>query len=99
VVSGPDDLIELRQVVERMTGPNTWPVLAAPDGFEVLESHVCVVGIRPSARGLALVMSMNALVVDRSGAWRTWKTVVDSIGSVLPTGFELTLQAQVIRRC
>jgi len=97
VISGPCDLIELRGIVERMTGPGTWPVFTVPNGFEIVETLTSVIGLPRPASALALLMSMDGLIVDRSGAWRTWKTVVASIGSVMDADFELTFEALVLR--
>ncbi len=97
VVSGPDDLTELRQVVERMTGPGSWPVCGVPDGFVVVETRRVVITLSRPGPMLRLVMSMDDLVDDRSRAWRTWKTVVESVGAALGPMFDLTVEVMLVR--
>ncbi len=97
VISGPSDLIELRQVVERMTGPASWPVCGLPDGFVVIETRRVVITLPRPAPMLGLVMAMGSLVDDRSRAWRTWKTVVESVGAGLGPSFDLTVEAIMVR--
>ncbi len=89
---GPHDLIELRHIVERMTGAATWPRVEFPHDTEVVEIRRSSIELPRPALALGLVMSMSDLIEDRSRAWRTWPTVVESVGKALGTQSRLTLQ-------
>ncbi len=96
LISGPDDLSELRTAVERMTGPNTWPIGVIPSGLEVVAHESVRMELPLVGPALGLVMAMNGLIDDRSRAWRTWRTVVDSVGRGLETVDELTIDTLVV---
>lgn len=98
LVSGADDLIELRRVVERMTGVATWPSCDIGEGFVAVESRRTIIELPRPAAALGLVMAMSDLIEDRSRAWRTWPTVVESVGLALGSTSTLTVETQVIRR-
>lgn len=98
VVSGADDLHELRTVVETATGTGTWP--ASPDGDALTEAgYRCAgqaAGTVPVARSAALsglLLAMENVIDDRS-AWRTWRTAVDTLGPALGAVEQLTVQAE-----
>lgn len=93
VLSGPRDLIELRTVVELVTGPGTWPAPPPIDG-ELVRATLEVA--RP-APVLMLVQAMEGLVVDRTGMWRTWKTAVELVAATLADVDSLTVEAIVVR--
>ncbi len=94
VVSGPNDLIELRLVVERVTGPGSW--FTGP-GAEVdgttRRGHLDLA--RP-AQVMGLVVALEGIVRDNGGAWRTWKTTVEAIAAGAGELESLTLEALVL---
>ncbi len=96
LISGPDDLLEIRTAVERMTGPGTWPTRVIPRGFEVVAHKSVRVELPRLGPVLSLVMAMDGLVDDRSRAWRTWRTVVDSVGRGLETVDEMTVDTLMV---
>jgi len=96
LVSGPGDLLELREVVERMTGPATWPLSMVPSGFDIIETRTVQLVLERPASALGLIMSMEAHIEDRAGAWRTWKTTVESLAGAIPSGFRLSTEASLL---
>jgi hypothetical protein len=91
VLSGPDDLIELRTVVEHVTGPGTWPSSRATG--DVLRATL---PLERPAPALALAHAMEGLIDDRTGMWRTWKTTVESVAAALAQIDSLTVEAIVV---
>lgn len=98
IVSGPSDLIELRVLVERLTGPGTWPVSELPAGFVVVETRNGEVELDRPAAALGLIMAMESRIEDRSRAWRTWKTVVESLAAGIPPSTKLTVESLLVIR-
>ena len=95
MISGPDDLRELRAVVEAITGAGTWPFAASeppPTGLRLTST----VELDRLGSVLGFVAALEGRIEDRTGAWRTWRTVVDSVAAVLPTPFGLTIDAVVV---
>ncbi len=95
VVAGPNDLIELRVALERVTGPGSWPFTTAGSGPPGTVLTAAVVLERP-APVVALVAAMEHLIRDHSGAWRTWKTAREAIASGLADVHRLSLEAVVL---
>jgi hypothetical protein len=91
VVSGPADLIELREIVETATGVGTWPANEADRG-EVRSSVLEVEGAAPL---LGLLMAMEGLIEDRS-PWRTWRTAVDTLAARVEKLRTITVEAVII---
>ena len=91
VVSGPDDLKELREIVERAVGPGAWPPLPPVAGVPI--------GTRLGpGRGpamLALLMAMDGLV-ERRSPWGGWRTVVDTVASRVAALDGVTVDLRVI---
>jgi len=98
VVPGPGDLIELRALVERLTGPGTWPVADLPSGFVVVETSTAEVELDRPAPAVGLVMAMESQIEDRSRAWRTWKTVIESLAAGIPAGTRISVEAVLVAR-
>ena len=95
MVSGPEDLRELRTAVEAITGTGTWPFASTgpiPDGLR-LTSTIELDHLRSV---LHFVAALEGCIEDRTGAWRTWRTVVDSVAKALRTPFRLTIDAVVV---
>lgn len=92
VVSGPADLVELRAVVESITGTGTWP----PPPSGVGDVRRATVRLDRPARALAVVHALDGLIEDRSGMWRTWKTVVELVGARLGEIETLTVEARIV---
>jgi hypothetical protein len=96
VVSGPDDLVELVRAVESVTGPGTWPG-AATDGVEPTgERRRARLALERPAQALALVAAMEGLVVDRTGAWRTWRTTLEAVAAAVSSIDSLTVEAVIL---
>jgi len=94
VVSGVDDLIELRTVVERVTGPGSW---FAHGGVEVGgTSRRGRLDLARPAQAMGLVIALEGLIHDNGGAWRTWKTAVEAIAAGVAELDSLTLEAVVL---
>lgn len=98
VVSGLDDLAELRTVVERSTGVGTWPKPPSPEALSAAGYRATgwvddsvPVG-RPAAMA-GLLLAMKGLIEDRS-PWRTWRTAVDTLAPALRAVDRLTVQAE-----
>jgi len=98
VVSGPGDLIELNSLVERLTGPGTWPVSDLPAGFVAVETRSAEMKLDRPTPAVGLVMAMESQIEDRSRAWRTWKTVVESLAAGIPAGTKLSIEALLVAR-
>jgi len=98
VVSGPGDLAELREIVERMTGPATWPVSTVPTDFEIIETRSATLHLVRPAIALGLVMAMEGHIEDRARAWRTWKTAVESLAGAISPEFQVTIEASLAGR-
>jgi len=98
VVSGPNDLIEFRTVVERLTGPGTWPVRELPPGFVVVETRTAAIELPRPSPAMGLIVAMENLIEDRSRAWRTWKTMVESLAMGVPAGMSMSVEALVVTR-
>ncbi len=96
LVSGPGDLLELREVVERMTGPATWPSSTLPSGFDIIETRALELVLERPASALGLIMAMETHIEDRARAWRTWKTTVESLAGAIPTGFRLSVESSLL---
>jgi hypothetical protein len=94
IVAGPDDLAELRQVVERSLGVGTWP--RSRSGPELAATTRTATILLPSAGpALSLLMAMEGLIEDRS-PWRRWRTAVETIASEVEALESLTAQATVL---
>ncbi len=96
VLSGRGDLQELREAVERVTGPGSWPLAGvgstagtALSGRVVLE--------RP-APAVALVTAMEPLIRDHGGAWRTWKTMLEAVAAAVGAIELISIEAVVLDR-
>ena len=76
-----------------MTGSATWPFDPTPVAGERLTAITEVQA--PSAS--MFVATLAGLVEDRAGAWRTWRTVVESVAHAVPTPFVLTIDCVVVR--
>jgi len=72
LVSAPDDLAEVREIVESVIGVGAWPT-AGPAPGEVTRARVELSG--PTAV-LGLLLSMDGLI-ERRSPWGRWRTVVD----------------------
>jgi hypothetical protein len=84
ILAGAGDLVELRTVVERVTGPMTWPFRSDPDPTRSLvDEHTSQVLIERPAQLMMFVMAMDGLLPDRSAAWRTRKTLREALGVAL----------------
>lgn len=94
VVAGPEDLAELRDVVERVTGPGTWPFRHQPQpGWTLAETHTESVPIERPAQLMGFVVAIDELLPDRSAAWRTRKTLREAIGVSLKGVDSVTVSA------
>ncbi len=94
VISGPDDLHELRDAVERVTGAATWPLRTSID----LDGTLCrsrIAVARPAAP-MAFVACLESMLVDRAQAWRTFKTAREVIASAVANLSYITTQALII---
>ena len=91
IVSGPDDLKELRAIVETATGVGSWPRSPAAPG-EVRTATMPLV--RPGA-ALGLLLAMEGLIDDRS-PWRTWRTAVDTLAPAVGALDTLTIEAVIV---
>ncbi|MEZ5244390.1 MAG: hypothetical protein R2707_04770 [Acidimicrobiales bacterium] len=92
VVSGPDDLAQLRAVVEEAVGVGAWPLVDPADG-EPIGTHL---GPGRSGAMLGLLMAMEGLVESRS-PWGRWRTVVDTIAARVATIDEVTVDLRVVQ--
>jgi hypothetical protein len=91
VVSGPQDLAELREIVEAAIGVGTWPVAAGTPG-EIRTVHLDVEGSGPLS---GLLLAMEGLIDDRS-PWRRWRSAVDTIAARIATLSSITIEALII---
>lgn len=91
VVSGPDDLVELRTIVESAIGVGSWPAPARADG----EPVVAVVGSPRPAAMLGLLMAMDGLIETRS-PWGRWRTVVDTMAARVAAIDTITVDLRVV---
>ena len=98
VTSGPDDLVELVRAVESVTGPGTWPRPGIPLGWRVAETHRARVALGRPTPALALVAAMEGLITDRTGAWRTWRTTLETVAAAVAPIGSLTVDARVLDR-
>jgi hypothetical protein len=76
VVSAPDDLQELRAIVESATGVGTWPT---PDGVDGDPIRARIELAAPAA-ALGLLLSMEDLI-ERRSPWGRWRTTVDTMAA------------------
>ncbi|NCG24162.1 MAG: hypothetical protein GWP47_08550 [Actinobacteria bacterium] len=84
ILAGDGDLVELRTVVERVTGPMTWPFQGEPDpSRSLVDMHTEQVLIERPAQLMGFVVAIDELLPDRSVAWRTRKTLHEAIGVAL----------------
>ena len=84
ILAGIGDLVELRTVVERVTGPMTWPFHGDPDPTRSLvEVHTYQVPVERPAQLMMFVVAIDELLPDRSAAWRTRKTLREALGIAL----------------
>jgi hypothetical protein len=91
VVSGPHDLVELREIVEAAIGVGTWPV-ASRDPGEIRTVHLDIDGPGPLS---GLLLAMEGLIDDRS-PWRRWRSAVDTIAARIATLRSITIEALII---
>ena len=92
VVSGPADLVELREIVEAATGVGTWPTTVGAPG----EVRTARLDLHRSAPLLSLLLAMDGLIDDRS-PWRTWRTTVDTLAGRVRKLRSITIEALIIR--
>ena len=94
VVSGANDLIELRTVVERVTGPGSW----FAHGEAALEGtpRRGRLDLARPAQAMGLVLALEGFIHDNGGAWRTWRTAVEAIAAGVAELDSLTLEAVVL---
>ena len=93
IVSGPDDLRELREALEAVTGSGTWPF----DSTLVAGERLTAIAEVQAPTASMFVATLAGVVEDRTRAWRTWRTVVESVAHALPTPFALTVDCVVVR--
>ena len=98
VVSAPSDLFELRELVERLTGPGTWPVSELPPGYTAIETRTSELLVERPTPVVSLVNAMEPRIEDRSRAWRTWKTLIDSLAAGIPAGMKISIEAVLANR-
>ena len=91
VVSGPADLVELREIVETATGVGTWPAPALIPG----EVRTAQLPVEREAPLLGLLLAMEGLIDDRS-PWRTWRTAVDTLAARVRELESITVEALII---
>ena len=98
VVAGPDDLCELRAVVERVTGSGSWPAPAAtfaaaavPVGARVTER----VAVASPATLLGLVAALEGHI-ERRSPWSTWRGVVDALAGPVGELATVTVDAVLV---
>jgi len=91
VVSGPDDLRELRTVVDAVIGPGAWPAPVA-DGGAPIRARL---GPGRGPAMLGLLMAMEGLI-ERRSPWGGWRTVVDTVAARVVTIEEVTVEFRVI---
>ena len=90
-MSGPNDLQELRRVVETALGVGTWPTAGVGPG----EIRAVTVALdRPSA-ALGLLIAMEGVIDDRS-PWRTWRTAIENLAPAVASIGRLTIEARLI---
>lgn len=94
VVSGPGDLLELRTVVESITGVGTWPAPPPVDGA-VLRASIVLDRPVPAVR---LVAALEGLIIDRGAMWRTWRTTMELVAARLAEVPRLSVEAVVVSR-
>ena len=76
LVSAPDDLHELREIVESATGPGTWPTPGVAAG-EQIQARI---ELPTPAAALGLLLSMEDLI-ERRSPWGRWRTTVDTMAA------------------
>ncbi len=91
LVSGPDDLAELRDIVESALGVGTWPRPVPVDG-EPVRARVEVA--QPAAL-LALLMTMEDLI-ERRSPWGKWRTAVDTMAGRVGGIRALTIDLRIV---
>ena len=89
VVRGPGDLVEPRHLVERVTGPGSWPAPPEIDG----EVRRCTVDIARPADVMRLVIALQDEIKDHGSMWRTWKTTVEAIAAAAAALKQVTVEA------
>lgn len=99
IVSGPDDLAELRACVEQVCGAESWPAPTddPPPGWELVERRRSVVEVEPARLG-QVVAALGEVVSDRVAQWRTWRTAVEAVMAAWDGRRHLTLEAAVWTR-
>ena len=95
LLAGPDDLIELRRVVERALGVETWPGHRADGRIDPATTWTATIPLRHPGPALALLLSMEGLIEDRS-PWRRWRTAVETIAPEVTALDTLTVQAALV---
>lgn len=84
IVCGADDLVELRGAVERVTGPMTWPLRSARESTRIdADTFTRRLSINRPAQLMALVVALGDELRDNSAAWRTRKTMLETLGTSL----------------
>jgi len=91
LVSGPDDLAELRDVVESALGIGTWPRALPIDGERI--GGRIEIG-RPAAL-LGLLLTMEGLI-ERRSPWGKWRTAVDTMAGRVGGIRELTIDLRIV---
>ena len=94
VLSGPNDLVELRAVVERVTGPGSWFVHRGTEVAGTVRRGS--LDVARLAQIMGLVTALEGLISDNGGAWRTWKTTVETIAAGVGDLERLTLESVVV---
>jgi hypothetical protein len=88
VVAGPDDLRELRAVVERVTGVGSWPAPVPVAG----ERATGRIAITSPSRLLGLLAALDGHI-ERRSPWSTWRGVVDVLAGPVADLGEVTVDA------
>lgn len=94
VLSGPDDLAELRDVVETVTGVGSWPRPPEVDGATVVRARVAI--HRPAAL-LGLLLAMEGLI-ERRSPWGRWRTTVDTLAARVATIDSIGVDLRLVER-
>lgn len=91
LLSGPADLLEVRQIVEAATGIGTWPAPSAAAG----EHHRVTVAVERPAAILGLLIAMENLI-ERRSPWGRWRTTVDTMAARIEALETVTLETVVV---
>ena len=89
VYRGVNDLCELRAIVERITGPGSWPAPAPVDG----ECVGTTVALRRPADVMGLLQAAGDEITDRAAMWRTWETTLEAIANAVVDLHKVTVEA------